>query len=119
MRRGAIKTVAVGDYPTGVQLAGGAYAASTTLAAPPAAANSTTYGVYPQQIPAIASDVTPDNSTTAVVPQTTLGATNSSVPANSSSPLSGGTHTCHLAVAWPSFSCSTVPVVCCILTSPD
>ena len=85
--RGAITKVAPGDYPTTVQLAGGAYAASATLAAPPAGANDTFYGVYPQQIPAIATGA--DNATTAVVPQTTLGATNSTVPASSSSPLAG------------------------------
>ncbi len=86
--RGAITKVAIGDYPTTVQLAGGAYAASPTLAAPPAGANDTFYGVYPQQIPAIATGQ--DNGTTTVVPQTTLGATNSSVPASSSGTLTGG-----------------------------
>ena len=88
MCRGVITKAAVGDYNTGVQLGGGAYAASNTLAAAPAdLANSTMEGVYPQQIPAIASG---GNSSTTLVPQTTLGATNSSVPANASSPLSGG-----------------------------
>ncbi len=70
-----------------MQLAGGAYAASPTLAAPPIGANDSFYGVYPQQIPAIATGQ--DNGTTTVVPQTTLGATNSSVPASSSGPLTG------------------------------
>lgn len=80
----------MGDYPSGVQLGGGTYAASNTLAAPRAAQNGSTFSVNPQQIPAIASGPKPDNATsTTVVPQTTLGATNSSVPVKSSSPLSG------------------------------
>ena len=80
--------MAPGDYPTTVQLAGGAYAASATLAAPPAGPNDTFYGVYPQQIPAIATGQDASNAT--VVPQTTLGATNSTVPASASRPLTGG-----------------------------
>ena len=90
MCRGVITKAAVGDYTTGMQLGGGAYAASNTLAAAPAdLTNSTMDGVYPQQIPAIA---TGGNSSSTLVPQTTLGPTNSSVPANASSPLSGGSH---------------------------
>ena len=43
-------------------------------------------GVYPQQIPAIATGQSGAPNSTSVVPQTTLGATNSSLPATASQP---------------------------------
>ena len=77
----------MGDYPTSVQLSGGSYASSATLAVPPTDASMP--GVYPQQIPAIATGQSGAPNSTSVVPQTTLGATNSSLPATASSPLTG------------------------------
>ena len=85
--RNAITKVAAGDYPTSVQLSGGSYASSATLAVPPT--DAAMPGVYPQQIPAIATGQSGAPNSTSVVPQTALGATNSSLPATASSPLTG------------------------------
>ena len=96
-RRNAITKVAAGDYPTSVQLSGGSYASSATLAVPPT--DAAMPGVYPQQIPAIATGQSGAPNSTSVVPQTTLGATNSSLPATASSPLTGeGSQQTHAAL---------------------